>query len=408
MKLQSRDLARILRLPPSAIPYQVTRLLRKCFPDLALERCENGFGFGQFAQAGLCTLTPLLSVVADYELGYNGADEQISRSARHIWLSVEWEDETFYILSTCWRGDPFSSTPGSWILGPSPEHVRNFYKRVMDYNSVIRDEILVFNGGCFSKDPQLFKDIQSSRLDNLVLPGNRKEELAVDCAGFFESRALYESYGVPWKRGYLLVGPPGNGKSHAVKALVNHLRQPCVYVQSFQAEHSTEHHVMRALFERARRTTPCIMVLEDLDSLINDSNRAFFLNELDGFASNHGIMTIATTNHPERLDPAILERPSRFDRKYSFDLPAEKERVAYLGLWNDRLEAGLQLSARGVTRVAKATEGFSFAYLKELVLSSMMAWMRKPGASTMDSVMGSIVEPLSEQLKRPAAAAVGG
>lgn len=53
-----------------------------------------------------------------------------------------------------------------------------------------------------------------------------------------------------------------------------------------------------------------LLILEDLDSLLTDQNRSFFLNELDGFAANEGIVTIASTNHPERLDPAISNRPS--------------------------------------------------------------------------------------------------
>lgn len=57
------------------------------------------------------------------------------------------------------------------------------------------------------------------------------------------------------------------------------------------------------------------MVLEDLDSLINDENRSFFLNQLDGLENNDGLLVIGSTNHYDRLDPAITKRPSRFDRK---------------------------------------------------------------------------------------------
>lgn len=61
--------------------------------------------------------------------------------------------------------------------------------------------------------------------------------------------------------------------------------------------------------------SPCVLILEDLDSLINDANRSFFLNQLDGLENNDGILVIGSTNHFERLDPAITKRPSRFDRK---------------------------------------------------------------------------------------------
>src|SRR2546426_1041679 len=95
---------------------------------------------------------------------------------------------------------------------------------------------------------------------------------------------------------------------------------------------------------RARRSAPCLVVLEDLDALIEDQNRAFLLNELDGFADNEGVVVIASTNHPEKLDPAILDRPSRFDRKYRFDLPALAERLVYVKHWNRTLQLEMQLT----------------------------------------------------------------
>src|SRR4029077_18785777 len=118
-----------------------------------------------------------------------------------------------------------------------------------------------------------------------------------------------------------------------------------------KAQYSTDHAQIRSVFERARKTTPCLLVLEDLDSLINDLNRSFFLNELDGFAANTGILVLATTNHPERLDPALLNRPSRFDRKYLFALPAHTERHAYICAWNAALEPALQIPDSAVAGI---------------------------------------------------------
>lgn len=79
-------------------------------------------------------------------------------------------------------------------------------------------------------------------------------------------------------------------------------------------------------------------------------NRSFFLNELDGFATNVGIVALATTNHPERLDPSILDRPSRFDRKYPFELPVMAERQSYIELWNTSLKPALRLSDDALDR----------------------------------------------------------
>jgi transitional endoplasmic reticulum ATPase len=72
---------------------------------------------------------------------------------------------------------------------------------------------------------------------------------------------------------------------------------------------------MEDVFDKARQLAPCVLVLEDLDSLINDNNRSFFLNQLDGLQSNDGLLIIGTTNHLNQLDPGLSSRPSRFDRK---------------------------------------------------------------------------------------------
>jgi transitional endoplasmic reticulum ATPase len=72
---------------------------------------------------------------------------------------------------------------------------------------------------------------------------------------------------------------------------------------------------MTQIFNKARELAPCIVVLEDLDSLINDANRSFFLNQMDGLSGNDGLLVVGTTNHFDRLDPGLSSRPSRFDRK---------------------------------------------------------------------------------------------
>lgn len=116
------------------------------------------------------------------------------------------------------------------------------------------------------------------------------------------------------------------------------------------------------------------VVLEDLDAMVTEKVRSFFLNELDGLANNTGILTIATTNHPERIDDAILNRPSRFDQKWTFNVPDLELRAAFTRKWIGKLTRGE--IGRGIKfdsehdalaqRVAEKTDGFSFAFMKEL------------------------------------------
>jgi SpoVK/Ycf46/Vps4 family AAA+-type ATPase len=258
--------------------------------------------------------------------------------------------------------------------------------------------VYVFEEGYWDKSEELYSAIQGATLEGLTLAPGLKEELLRDATTFFSSEASYAEYDIPWKRGLLLTGPPGNGKTHAIKGLINVLGKNCLYARSFSCENVSDQRNIRAVFQRARSTAPCVLILEDLDSLITDKNRSFFLNELDGFAENHGILVIATTNHPERLDAAIVERPSRFDRKYLFDLPALAERRTYLRRWHGGLRPELRVAEETLDRVAEQTGGFSFAYLKELVVSSTMRWVQdmKPGA--METILPATTELLRQQI----------
>src|SRR6185369_4286534 len=186
-------------------------------------------------------------------------------------------------------------------------------------------------------------------------------------------------------------------KTHTLKALVNQLGRPCLYVKGFKSEYATDQENLALVFARARTVAPCLVVLEDLDSMIDDGSRSFFLNELDGFAANTGIVVLATTNHPERLDPAILNRPSRFDRRYYFNLPGATERHAYVETRFRELPAELRPAEETLAAVIEQTEGFSFAYMKELFLSSMMQWMATSETHSMDETILGQVAQLREQ-----------
>ena len=361
----------------NGMAYYVRQELEEACPGRAIVEADGyDFHIEKYAKEGLCQLTPKPGVFSQQKAEWDGATKPLRYEIRHGWYGVEWQGQTFELLLITWRDDGCDSRH-IWLMADTTETAEAFLMEVLNWSAEVRGEVLVYSGG-WHKDTDLYKAIQSSTFGNLILPGELKAEIQADFARFFASRELYERYNIPWKRGVLLIGPPGNGKTHAIKALVNQLGQPCLYVKSFKARHGTDHDNIREVFRRARRTTPCILVLEDLDSLIDDKNRAFFLNELDGFASNTGIIVVATTNHPEKLDSAILDRPSRFDRKYHFTLPAPDERRAYIERWNESLEADLRLEAETIAELVNLTDSFSFAYLKELFLSALMRWVSEP------------------------------
>ncbi|MEM9267066.1 MAG: ATP-binding protein [Cyanobacteria bacterium P01_F01_bin.13] len=388
-----------LRLPTNAISYHISKSLTELYPDREIvEGNECAFDLEAYARDGQCSIT-LKQVFHNHVQSYwDGKHQRTFQQAENARFEVSWQGHTLDILLMTW-GAGWNTINYHWILADTFSLADSFFAAVCDWNSEVRDELLVFEDGYWVKNPSLFKEIKSSTFENLVLSGHLKDDIKTDLQDFFAARSTYGEYGVPWKRGVLLIGPPGNGKTHTVKALVNLLEQPCLYVKSFKAQHGPESSNIKKVFQRARQIAPCLLILEDLDSLVDDENRSFFLNELDGFAANDGIVTIATTNHPEKLDVAILERPSRFDRKYYFALPALAERDTYIHQWNEKLRPEMRLTDGAIETLAHETEGFSFAYLRELLLAMMVRWMHQQTSGAMPLIASEQLVLLKTQMK---------
>jgi hypothetical protein len=384
--------------PSDFVSYHVSRKLAELYPDKAIiEGSDCGFTLEPFVKAGLCSVVEHEGVHNQKSTLWQRFGIEIRNNIENAVLNVLWQEHVLDVVLLTWTDDS-CKTRRHWIIADSRKVAEDFFTAVCVWCAEVRGEILTFDGGEWSKSEELFHSIKGASFDNLTLPAALKEEIQNDFANFFASREVYEKYGIPWKRGVLLIGPPGNGKTHTVKALINRMKAPCLYVKSFKSRYEIEHDNIRAVFTRARQTAPCVVVLEDLDSLIDAKSRSFFLNEMDGFAANTGVVVLATTNHPERLDTAILDRPSRFDRKYYFTLPAVAERREYVAAWNRSLQTELRLSEPGIDAIAGCTEGFSFAYLKELFLSSMMQWMSAGGLMPMDDVIIERAAVLREQM----------
>jgi hypothetical protein len=387
----------ILRHGNNSITFAALTALRQQWPDrFILESPDHLFRWEEFAFKDNCTFQPRNDDLSQAITQWSITRNRLERSYLNGYFDVQWNGQTLQLMQIHTETDCGPKTH-HWIVTNQEQLAREFFEAVCRWNSQLREEVYVFQEGYWHKDSELFHSIQSSRLSNLILPPGLKESIRNDAATFFESRERYRQFNIPWKRGLILIGPPGNGKTHMIQALINDLNQPCLYLKSLKARYHNEDYSIRQVFEKARESAPCILVMEDLDALIDDENRSFFLNELDGFRKNEGILAIATTNHPEKLDPAIVDRPSRFDRKYHFDLPAVPERAAYLTWWNQQLQPATRLTESGITSVARDSEGFSFAYLKELALSSIMAWMNE-SHRPMDVVMAQQVVNLRQQM----------
>ncbi|KAF8525316.1 P-loop containing nucleoside triphosphate hydrolase protein [Gautieria morchelliformis] len=270
---------------------------------------------------------------------------------------------------------------------PHDQNARQLLLEAGVWGQGLHDEVWVFDQGFWAKDHKLWLEF--------------KNALRQDVNGFFASEQVYKDLSVPWKRGLIMYGPPGNGKTISVKTIMKTAGYPCLYVRSFKSFFGEEAS-MRIVFDKAREYSPCVVILEDLDALINDQNRSFFLNQLDGLESNDGLLVIATTNHFDRLDAGLSKRPSRFDRKYLFSDPDMDERVLYIRYWQEKLKNNkdIEFPDTLLRDIAELCEGFSFAYLKEAFVSALILLAGDKSLGTFEKVIKEQIKLLKKQLEK--------
>lgn len=261
-----------------------------------------------------------------------------------------------------------SETTHDFILAKNNECLVAFLnyilKRKKDYT---KNYVTVFTDTENGIDSSKEKITSFVTRDDVFLEESLKKEIYRSIDEFFtDSGSFFQTYNIPYRRGILLYGKPGNGKTTLVKSIANSITAPVAYWQI--TEHTSSYSV-HEVFSTVNRMTPMTLVIEDIDSMPVEV-RSVFLNTLDGATSKDGIFLIGTTNYPEKIDPALINRSGRFDRAYEIKLPTSDLRLGYL----EKKKMRQFISEEDLTRLAILTDGFSYAQLNELYTSVALQW----------------------------------
>ena len=205
-----------------------------------------------------------------------------------------------------------------------------------------------------------------------------KEELA-EVVDFLKNPGRYTAIGAKIPKGVLLVGPPGTGKTLLAKAVAGEAKVPFFsisgsdFVEMFVGVGASR---VRDLFAQAKKNAPCIVFIDEIDAVGRQRGSGLggghdereqtlnqLLVEMDGFGANEGIITIAATNRPDILDPALL-RPGRFDRRVVVGPPdvMGREEILKVHAKNKPLAEDVDLK-----QIAQTTAGFTGAELENLL-----------------------------------------
>ena len=207
---------------------------------------------------------------------------------------------------------------------------------------------------------------------------------------FLKDPSSFKRLGGRIPKGVLLVGPPGTGKTLLAKAIAGEAQVPFFAMSGSDFEEmfvGVGASRMRDVFSEAKKRAPCIIFIDEIDSIgqkrtgagalggsrYNEQTLNTMLVEMDGFDANEGVIVIAATNRPDTLDAALL-RPGRFDRQVVVELPTLKGREEILKLHGARIKFA---NDADLTRVARGTPGFSGADLANLLNEAALLAVRK-------------------------------
>jgi ATPase family associated with various cellular activities (AAA) len=235
-------------------------------------------------------------------------------------------------------------------------------------HNVFRRQVLSFSSDFFGGRETVlhFHERPKVAVHDLILPEATLRSVTRQVVGIAEHRAQLLAAGQHLKRGLLLHGPPGVGKTHTVRYLTSRLTDATILELSGRALG-----LISEACSIARTLQPSLIIVEDVD-LIAEDRRAYdghnpllfqLLNEMDGLAEDADVVFLLTTNRADLLEPALAQRPGRIDQAVEIKLPDADARRRLIELYRGELE----VDEGAVDDAIRRTEGVTASFLKELL-----------------------------------------
>jgi AAA+ superfamily predicted ATPase len=208
--------------------------------------------------------------------------------------------------------------------------------RLLHESNPFKDRVVLVN-----RDLRTVRSRISERSWNDIIPHEAARAELDFIAAAIRNREMLKAEGLSIKRGLLLSGPPGDGKSTAIECFVNAIAGEATIIIVEAVDH------IRAVYHLAQTLAPAVVILEDLDLMtksrqdpysyaMKDDVTGELLQVLSGGSAYSDIVTIATTNHPEAIDEALAKRAGRFDAHIRMGYPSDADKQRILDLYLDR------------------------------------------------------------------------